>query len=221
MRDQLDEGARSGAGPLPDAAAPVVAIVDDDEQVRRAMDSLLRSVGLGTRLYGSAAEFLARPAPQDADCLVVDVRMPRVSGLEFQARLAERGSRMPIIFVTGFGDIPLTVHAMKAGAHDVLTKPFREQDLLDSVSGALERSRALRAAGRERAALVARHESLTTREREVMQGVVEGLLNKQIAGRLGLSEITVKLHRASMLRKMETRTVADLVRIAAVLERDP
>ncbi|WP_118134586.1 response regulator transcription factor [Oceanicella sp. SM1341] len=195
----------------------IVVIVDDDPQVRGAIDSLLRSVGLQTRPCESAADLLEAPMPEGVSCIIADIRMPRIGGLELQQRLVERGSGIPLIFMTGHGDIPMTVQAMKAGAVDFLTKPFRDQDMLDAVDAALERHRARREQEGAVAALRARADTLTPREREVMEGVVRGLLNKQIAGELGLAEITVKLHRSSMMRKMEARSVAELVRIAEAL----
>lgn len=196
-------------------ATPLVVVVDDDRAVREALDSLLRSVGLATRLFGSGAELLADGV--QADCLVLDVRLPGVSGLEFQEQLARNGAAPPIVFMTGHGDIPMTVRAMKAGAVDFLAKPFRDQDMLDAVAAALERGRQASSAQAALAGLRARYETLTPREREVMFHVVQGLMNKQVAGILGLSEITVKIHRGSMMRKMEVRTLADLVRQAAAL----
>ena len=199
-----------------DAAATVI-IVDDDADARASIDSLCRSVGLSTLLFSSAKDLIETPLPVTPCCFVLDVLMPQLTGLEFQARLVTKGSNVPIVFVTGHGDIPMTVKAMKAGAVDVLTKPFREQDLLDAVATALERHRTHRDAARELAAHRASHASLTPREREVMGLAVRGLTNRQAAGELGLSEITVKLHRASMLRKMGARTVADLVKMAEAL----
>jgi FixJ family two-component response regulator len=199
-------------------ADPIVVIVDDDPLVRGAMDSLFRSVGLKTRCHPSALDALASELPDRVCCLVVDVRMPQVGGFEFQSRLAERGADVPIIFVTGHGDIPMTVKAMKAGAVDFLAKPFRDQDLLDAVDAALARSRELRAANRVLSDARARYASLTPREREVMAGVTRGLLNKQVAGELGIAEITVKLHRSSLMKKMGVRTLPDLVRLGESLE---
>lgn len=195
----------------------VVIVVDDDPDVRFSMDSLLRSIGLDTRLYSSARAFMEAELPDGPSCLIVDVLMPQLSGLELQAKLAECGNTVPIIFITGHGDIAMTVRAMKAGAVDFLTKPVREQDLLDAVQAALSRHRTQRVADRKRDVLRTRFASLTTREREVMALVVRGLMNKQIAAELGLSEITIKLHRANMLKKMGTRTVADLVRMSQTL----
>jgi len=202
---------------MTNAAVPLVIIVDDDRAVRDALDSLLRSVGLATRLYGSSAEMLAGNQASEAACIVLDVRLPGVGGLEFQEQLRRDGSAAPIVFMTGHGDIPMTVRAMKAGAVDFLAKPFRDQDMLDAVSTAIERGRAHRAETSALARLRAQYDTLTAREREVMGHVVTGLMNKQVAGILGLSEITVKIHRGSVMRKMGVRTLADLVRQAAAL----
>lgn len=198
----------------------IVIIVDDDPLVRKSMDSLFRSVGLGTQAFGSAIEILDAELPDLNSCLVVDIRMPKLGGLEFQARLVERGDDVPIIFVTGHGDIPMSVKAMKAGAVDFLAKPFRDQDMLDAVASALARDKEQRAARADLATSRGLYERLTPRERQVMAGVVRGLMNKQIAGELGLSEITVKLHRSSLMKKMKLRTVADLVRAAEFLDRN-
>ncbi len=195
-------------------AGPVVFVVDDDASVRAALDSLFRSVGLVARSFGSAREFLSQPPADGPACLVVDVRLPGMSGLDLQRQLAERDTALPIIVITGHGDIPMTVRAMRAGAVEFLSKPFRDQDLLDAVQQALDRSRVLR---QEQAALVqlqARFDSLTPRERQVMGRIVAGLLNKQIAYDLGLSEATVKIHRGQVMQKMDAASVADLVRMA-------
>lgn len=201
----------------PAEVSPVVFVVDDDEELRLALDNLFRSVGLQARLFGSAAEF-QKAGPFDAPgCLVLDIRLPGVSGLEFQGQLARDGVHLPIVFMTGHGDVPMSVRAMKAGAIDFLTKPFRDQDMLDAVSSAIERDRQRRAteeAGRD---VRGRFESLSPREREVMTLVTRGLMNKQVAGELGLSEITVKLYRAQAMRKMDAGTLADLVRMAEQL----
>lgn len=190
----------------------LVIIVDDDALVRRSIDNLLRSVGLKTLAFASAQEVLDATLPDVASCLVVDVRMPQLGGLEFQKRLGDRGDDLPIIFITGHGDIPMSVRAMKAGAIDFLPKPYRDQDLLDAIAIALGRAREQRTAKQKFSASQAVYDRLTAREREVMAGVVRGLLNKQIAGELGLSEITVKLHRSSLMKKMGARSVAELVR---------
>jgi FixJ family two-component response regulator len=204
----------------PDIRA-TVHIVDDDDPLRRALDSLFRSVGLETRAYGSVREFLdARLARSDDSegCLVLDVRLPGISGLDFQQQLAELGIRLPVIMMTGHGDIPMSVRAMKAGAIDFLAKPFRDQDMLDAVSAAIERDRARRLGDGETEQLQAHFATLSPREQQVMMLVTEGKMNKQVAGDLGLSEITVKIHRGSAMRKMGARTLADLVRMADALK---
>ncbi len=202
--------------PAPEAQ-PVVLVVDDDPLVRGSLDSLFRSVDFAVRNYGSAQEFLDAPLPETPCCLVVDVRMPHMGGFECRDRLAERGVDLPVIFLTGHGDIPMSVKAMKGGAVDFLTKPFRDQDMLDAVNAGLARAAQRRSAAQESAGVRQRFTTLTARERQVMEGVVRGLLNKQIAGELGIAEITVKLHRASLMRKMGLRTVPDLVRAAEAL----
>lgn len=199
--------------------SPLVLIVDDDPLVGGAMDSLFRSVGLRTRVYHSAIDVFADRLPDITSCLVVDIRMPQVSGLEFQAQLTHRGVCIPIVFITGHGDIPMSVRAMKAGAVDFLTKPFRDQDILDAVTAALAMDGERRVMEDGLAELQARYARLTPRERSVMAGVTKGLLNKQVAGDLGISEITVKLHRGSLMRKMGTTSLADLVRAAEALTR--
>jgi FixJ family two-component response regulator len=210
----------SNAAQAPGRAPALVIVVDDDDRVRAALDSLFRSVGFATRLHASAREALEGDFADVLACVVTDVRMPEVGGFEFQSALAARGADVPVIFMTGHGDIPMSVRAMKAGAVDFLSKPFRDQDMLDAVNAAIERARQRREAGKDIADLQARHGTLTPREREVMAGVVRGLLNKQIAGELGIAEITVKLHRASVMRKMGVRRVPDLVRMAdAISER--
>jgi FixJ family two-component response regulator len=198
------------------AAAPgrVVFIIDDDVAMRETLGSLFRSVGLRVELFGSAREFAQIKMPDAASCLVLDIRLPGVSGLDFQAELAEAGIRVPIIFMTGHGDIPMSVQAMKAGAIDFLTKPFRDQEMLDAVVRALERDQKRRDSEKAVAEIRVRLDSLTSREREVMAFVVEGLMNKQIAAKLGVSEITIKVHRVNMMRKMKARSVVDLVGMA-------
>ncbi|WP_333571086.1 response regulator transcription factor [Sphingomonas sp.] len=199
------------------AAQPVVLIVDDDPLVRGSLDSLFRSVDFAVRNYGSAQELLDAAPPETPCCLVVDVRMPHIGGFECRDRLAERGIDLPVIFLTGHGDIPMSVKAMKGGAVDFLTKPFRDQDMLDAVNAGLARAAERRSVALESEGVRRRFATLTARERQVMEGVVRGLLNKQIAGELGIAEITVKLHRASLMRKMGLRTVPDLVRAAGTL----
>ncbi len=197
---------------------PVVHVVDDDAALRAALDSLFRSVGLATRLFGSAQEFLQSGQAEAAGCLVLDIRLPGLSGLDFQAKLAEANVRMPVILMTGHGDIPMSVRGMKAGAVDFLTKPFRDQDMLDAVTVALERDSATRAAQSGLDGLRALYRELSAREGQVMALVATGLMNKQIAHELGLSEITVKIHRGNAMRKMGAKSLAELVKMAEALK---
>lgn len=200
-----------------DPDRPLVVVVDDDASVRAALDSLLRSMGLDTRLYAAPAELLEASLPDVPGCVILDVRLPGVNGLDLQDQLARLGVERPVIFMTGHGDIPMTVRAMKAGAVDFLAKPFRDQDMLDAVMAAIERDRRRRAETSALDDLRARYDRLTPREREVMAHVTAGLMNKQVAGLLGLSEITVKIHRGGVMRKMGVRALADLVRQAEAL----
>jgi len=199
------------------AAERIVFVVDDDVAMRETLSSLFRSVGLRVEPFGSAREFTQIKMPDAASCLVLDIRLPGVSGLDFQAELAEADIRIPIIFMTGHGDIPMSVQAMKAGAIDFLTKPFRDQDMLDAVVRALERDQKRRDSEKVVMELRVRLDSLTSREREVIALVVDGLMNKQIAAKLGVTEITVKVHRVNMMRKMKARSVIDLVGMADLL----
>jgi FixJ family two-component response regulator len=193
---------------------PIVFVVDDDAAARSAIESLLQSVGLRVETFGSASEFLQRRAADGPCCLVLDVRLPGMSGIELQRSLTSARVNIPIIFITGHGDIPMSVEAMKAGALEFLTKPFRGQELLDAINTAIERNRAVRQDDARLADLRRRVEALTPREREVMQHVIAGLLNKQIAAELGTSERTIKIHRAKVMRKMGADTLPDLVRMA-------
>jgi FixJ family two-component response regulator len=212
----VTERAKSSHEPA-SAKEPIVFVIDDDESMRRALANLFQSVGLRVEVFGSAPEMLQSKLPDVASCLVLDIRLPGLSGLDFQAELAKANIHIPIIFMTGHGDIPMTVRAMKGGAIDFLTKPFRDQDMLDAVLMAIERDRKRREVEKVVVNLQALFETLTSREREVLALVATGLMNKQIAAELGLAEITVKIHRGHIMKKMAARSLADLVRKAETL----
>ena len=199
-------------------SASMVFVIDDDASVRAALSSLIRSVGIRVEVFASASDFLATKRPDGPACLILDVRLPGVSGLEFQAELAKTNSVIPIIFITGHGDIPMSVKAMKGGAVEFLTKPLRDQDLLDAVQVALERAKSRQERDKAVSELRAKFETLTHREKEVMERVTGGLLNKQAAAELGVTEITVKVHRGNVTRKMGAKSLVDLVRMADALD---
>ena len=203
------------------AVVPTVFIIDDDRGMRQAIQDLVESVGLRAESFATGEEFLKRKRTNDPSCLVLDVRQPQMSGLDFQRQLAEAGMQIPIIFVTAHGDVPMSVRALKSGAVEFLTKPFRDQDLLDAIQQALQRDRAERDRQAEIHDLQERYGALTAREREVMTLVVTGMLNKQIASEIGASEATVKIHRGNLMHKMQAGSVVDLVRMADKLKRSP
>jgi RNA polymerase sigma factor (sigma-70 family) len=195
-------------------ATPIVFIVDDDADVCRALSDLIESVGLRTKTFGTAADLLKAGLPEEASCLILDVRLPGLSGLDFQSELARAKNNIPIIFITGHGDIPMTVKAMKAGALDFLTKPVREQDLLDAIRVALDRDRVQREDEKETLDLRTRFDALSPREKDVLALVTAGLMNKQVADELGVSEVTVKVHRHNLMKKLSAQSLANLVRMA-------
>jgi FixJ family two-component response regulator len=195
----------------------IVYVVDDDASMRKALEDLLASMGMRVNVFGSAAEFLTSTMPDIPSCLVLDVRLPGISGLDFQTELAKKDIRLPIIFISGHGDIPMTVRAMKAGAIEFLMKPIREQDLLDAVQAGIDRDQARREAEKSVSAMRLRYESLTPREREVIALVTAGLMNKQVAAEMDVTEISVKVHRGNLMRKMGAKSLAELVRMADLL----
>jgi FixJ family two-component response regulator len=203
------------------AAAPTVFIVDDDRGMRQAVQDLVESVGLRAESFATGQEFLNKKRTSDPSCLVLDVRLPQMSGLDFQKRLAEIGMRIPIIFITAHGDIPMSVRALKSGAVEFLTKPFRDQDLLDAIQQALERDRVALEQEAEIHDLRRRYQALTAREREVMALVLSGMVNKQIASEIGASEATIKIHRGNVMQKMQAGSLIELVRIADKLKPVP
>jgi FixJ family two-component response regulator len=204
--------------PLDTTDKAIVYVIDDDVSMRDALESLFDSVGLATRTYGTAADFLNESVADTPGCIVTDIRLPGMNGLEFQARLPQLGVRLPVVVVTGYGDIPMSVRAMKRGAVDFLPKPFRDQDMLDAVMAAIQRDRQRRATDSDVSHMQERFGTLSPREQQVMLLVTSGKMNKQVAGDLGISEITVKIHRGTAMRKMGARTLADLVRMAEVLK---
>jgi FixJ family two-component response regulator len=203
--------------PLQTSDKAIVHVVDDDASLRDALEGLFESVGLETRTYGTAREFLDAKRADEAGCIVIDIRLPDMNGLEFQSRLVQLGVGLPVVMMTGYGDIPMSVRAMKSGAVDFLAKPFHDQDMLDAVTSAIERDRQRRKEAENLSRIRHRFETLSPREREVMLLVTSGKMNKQVAGDLGVSEITAKIHRGAAMRKMEARTLTDLVRMVEAL----
>ena len=204
--------------PLQTSDRAVVHIVDDDAPLREALEGLLATVGLDTKAYATAHDFLDANLADRLGCIIIDIRLPDMNGLEFQSRLTQLGVGLPVVMMTGYGDIPMSVRAMKRGAVDFLAKPFNDQDMLDAVMAAIERDRDRRKANENVVAMQQRFETLSAREREVMLLVTSGKMNKQVAGDLGISEITVKIHRASAMRKMKAKTLPDLVRMVEVIK---
>jgi FixJ family two-component response regulator len=217
VTERWSSSCKVDAHPVAAGVDSTVFVIDDDHSMREALGRLFQSVGLQVQLFSSALELQNSARPDVAGCLVLDVRLPGLSGFDLQAELAKSNIHIPIVFITGHGDIPMSVRAMKAGAIDFLTKPFRDQDLLDAVNQALERDRKRRMDERELADFHALYDALTPRQREVMALVTDGLMNKQVAAKLGLSEISVKIHRGAVMKKMGVRSLADLVRIAEAL----
>lgn len=204
--------------PMPASVAPIIHIIDDDDSVRLMLDSLLRSVGFNVRTYSSTEEFLKTSSLDAPGCIVLDIRLPQINGLDFQEQLQKIGIGLPVVLMTGHGDIPMSVRGMKAGAVDFLSKPFRDQDMIDAVTMAINRDQKRRSHENWAIAIVNRFDTLSSREREVMMLVTSGKLNKQVAGDLGISEVTVKMHRGAVMRKMEAHSFADLVRMADMLK---
>jgi len=217
LRIKADRTVQIAASRMKTEAAPIVFIVDDDLSVRRTTERLVRTAGFNVQTFTSAREFLKNPRPDGPACLILDVRMPGLDGMQLQRELAQSGINLPIIFITGHGDIPMSVRAMKAGAVEFLTKPFRSQSLLVAIRSAIERDRSAHKERSESGELRERYEQLTTREREVMTLVVTGMLNKQVAGELTTTERTIKFHRANIMQKMQAESLADLVRMAGKL----
>ena len=216
MTEQPKSPSGLGGGSEP-VREPIVFVIDDDVSMRRALTNLFQSVGLEVDAFGSASELLKSKLPEVPSCLVLDIRLPGLSGLDLQAELAKANIRIPIIFITGHGDIPMTVRAMKGGAVDFLTKPFRDQDLLDAVMSAIDKDRKRRESDRTVASLQALFDTLSSREREVLSFVASGLMNKQIAAELNLAEITVKIYRGHIMKKMHAKSLADLIRMTETL----
>jgi FixJ family two-component response regulator len=201
----------------PAESQPIIIVIDDDNDVREAVADLLRSIGLRTKLFASVRDFLQWKRPDVPSCLVLDVRLPGLSGLDLQSELNRADIQLPVVFMTGHGDIPMTVRAMKGGAVDFLAKPFRDQDMIDAVQAGLDRDKARRQSAGDASQLKSAYDSLTPREHEIMALVVDGLMNKQIAAQIGVSEVTVKFHRSNVMRKMGAKSVAELVRMTHAL----